>query len=216
MQGPSKGRRWIVGSSNHGCWLGSYEFEQRSIFEQYVGIGDVVFDVGAHVGFYTLVASVLVGSAGRVVAFEPLPGNLFYLREHLSMNHVSNVTVIDKAVTDHAGMVKFRSRESRAMGRIADDGDMSVAAVCLDDLIENSDLPPPTCIKVDVEGGEYRALIGAREFLSRAHPVIFLSTHGRDIHADCCQLLRQCKFDLISLDGKELEKSNSILAIDGT
>ena len=99
---------------------------------------------------------------------------------------------------------------------IADDGDISVAAVCLDDLIENSDLPPPTCIKVDVEGGEYRALIGAREFLSRAHPVIFLSTHGRDIHADCCQLLRQCKFDLISLDGKELEKSSSILAIDGT
>ena len=205
-----------MGSASHGCWLGSYEYEQRLIFERYVGAGDVVFDVGANVGFYTLVSSALVGSTGQVVAFEPLPRNLYFLRAHLSMNHIDNVTVIDKAVADQTGIVKFKRHESRSMGRISDEGDTSVGAVCLDELIQKSVLPSPCCIKMDVEGGEYRALTGIREFLSHSHPVIFLSTHGRGIHADCCRLLRQCKFDLIPLDGMEIGASSSILAVDGT
>lgn len=216
VQGPSKGNRWIVGSGNHGCWLGSYELEQRVAFERYVATGDVVFDVGAHVGFYTLVASALVGSSGHVVAFEPLPENLAFLREHISMNRIGNVTIIDKAVTDHSGIERFQRHKDRSMGGISDEGEMSVAAVCLDELIESSHLPPPSCIKMDVEGAEYRALRGTREYLSRAHPSIFLSTHGRDIHSDCCRLLQQCGFDLIPLDGEELRESSNILAIDGT
>lgn len=216
LRGPSRGRRWIVGSGNHGCWLGSYEYEQRSVFEKYVETGDVVFDVGAHVGFYTLVASAIVGSHGHVVAFEPLPRNLSYLSEHLAMNQIDNVTVIDKAVSDHMGFVRFRVHENRSMGRIADDGGMEVATVCLDEFIENSNLPPPSCIKMDVEGGEYRALLGTRAYLSQSRPVVFLSTHGSDIHSDCCRFLKQCKYDLISLDGKELGSGSSILAVDGT
>ncbi len=216
IRGPSRGRRWIVGSGNHGCWLGSYEHQQRSVFERYVGVGDVVFDVGAHVGFYTLVASALVGPHGQVVAFEPLPENLYFLREHLSINNIDNVTVIDKAVTDHTGFVRFRAHENRSMGGISDDGDMNVAVVCLDELIESSELPPPSCIKMDVEGEEYRALTGAKNYLSRSHPVIFLSTHGPNVHSDCCRLLKQFNYDLIPLDGKDIGSSSSILAIDGT
>ena len=112
--------------------------------------------------------------------------------------------------------MKFRVHENRSMGRIADDGGMRVATVCLDELMENSNMPPPSCIKMDVEGGEYRALNGTRDYLSHSHPVIFLSTHGPDIHSDCCRLLKKCKYDLIPLDGKKLESSSSVLAVDGT
>jgi len=216
VQGPSKGNRWIVGSGNHGCWLGSYELEQRMAFQHYVGAGDIVYDVGAHVGFYTLIASTLVGDTGRVVAFEPLPENLNFLREHLSINRIENVTVVDKAVTSHSGSEKFRRHQDRSMGSISNDGELSVSTVRLDDLIEGAHLPPPSVIKMDIEGGEYRALSGAREFLSRAHPTIILSTHGRDIHDDCCRLLRQLGFDLLSLDAGEIEESSNVLAIDGT
>ena len=66
LQGRLKGKKWIVGSSNHGCWLGSYEYEKRLVFEKTVTKGSIVFDIGAHVGFYTLLASVLVGPGGRV------------------------------------------------------------------------------------------------------------------------------------------------------
>jgi FkbM family methyltransferase len=216
IQGPSKGKKWIVGSSTHGCWLGSYENEQRSIFEKYVGSGDIVFDIGAHVGFFTLIASVLVGSSGKVVAFEPLPENLRYLHEHLSINHVDNVTVIEKAVSIHSGSVKFRKHANRAMGGISDDGELDVSAVSLDEMMEDTIVLPPSCIKMDVEGGEFLALRGGSYFLRRFHPIIFLSTHGPEIHKSCCRLLRQFGYDLISLDGREIEESTNILALDGT
>ncbi len=80
VQGPLRGKRWIAGSSNHGCWLGSYELaKQRKVIEL-VRPGMVCWDVGAHVGFYTLLFAELVGPLGRVFAFEPLPrkGGLAY------------------------------------------------------------------------------------------------------------------------------------------
>ncbi len=61
LQGPLRGKRWIAGSSNHGCWLGSYEAaKQRKIIE-FVRPGMVCWDVGANVGFYTLLFAELVG-----------------------------------------------------------------------------------------------------------------------------------------------------------
>jgi len=150
------------------------------------------------------------------VAFEPLPENLHYVREHLTMNQIDNVTIIGKAVADHTGFVNFRVHENRAMGAIAGDGGMRVATICLDEFIQNSNFSPPSCIKMDVEGGEYRALIGARNYLCDSHPVIFLSTHGPVVHSECCRFLKKCKYDLIPVDGRNLESSSSILAVDGT
>src|SRR5579862_7724955 len=76
LQGPLRGKKWVVGSGNHGCWLGSYEHDKQSLFQKTVRTGDIVYDVGANAGFYSLLASVLVGEKGQVYAFEPLPANL--------------------------------------------------------------------------------------------------------------------------------------------
>lgn len=54
LQGPLRGRRWIVGSGVHGYWLGSYELAKRRRFEQLVQPGQVVYDIGAQVGYYSL------------------------------------------------------------------------------------------------------------------------------------------------------------------
>ena len=86
MQGRLKGKKWIVGSSNHGCWLGSYEYRKRILFEKMVPYGSIVYDLGGHVGFYSLLASVLVGPTGHVFVFEPFPANLAYLRKHIEVN----------------------------------------------------------------------------------------------------------------------------------
>src|ERR1700748_2608728 len=59
LQGPLRGRGGIVGSATHGCWLGSYEFETQRAFGRLVNGGDVVYDLGANVGFYTLLAAQL-------------------------------------------------------------------------------------------------------------------------------------------------------------
>src|SRR4030095_2658449 len=75
LQGPLRGKKWIAGSSTHGCWVGSFEYEKQLAFRRAVSRGDVVYDLGAHVGFYTLLPSVLAGEAGHVYSFEPLAAN---------------------------------------------------------------------------------------------------------------------------------------------
>src|SRR5437764_415668 len=87
-----RGWRWIAGSSTNGCWLGTYERQVQQLFRERLHPGDTVFDIGANVGFFTLLASKLV-EGGHVYAFEPLPRNLYYLERHIRLNDVTNVSV---------------------------------------------------------------------------------------------------------------------------
>ncbi|HEX8830645.1 MAG TPA: FkbM family methyltransferase [Longimicrobium sp.] len=200
LQGPSRGLWWTVGSSNHGCWLGSYETRKRRAFEAHLAPGGVVYDVGANVGFYTLVAATKVGPGGRVVAFEPLPENLRYLRGHVRMNGLEQVTVFDAALTDVDGVVRFQPGESRAMGRIADEG-LPVRAMRLDGLVTSDTIPPPDVVKIDVEGAEAAVLRGAREVLSTHAPTVFLATHGNAVHGECVKILREHGYEVRPLAG---------------
>src|ERR1700744_2136549 len=100
LQGPLRGRRWIVGSATHGCWLGSYEFETQRAFAGLVRRGDVVYDLGANVGFYSLLGARLAGEEGAVYSFEPLERNLGYLRSHIALNRLKNCVVVETAIAD--------------------------------------------------------------------------------------------------------------------
>lgn len=212
LQGTLRGKWWIVGSGNHGYWLGSYELEKRRLFEKTIPRGSVVFDLGGNVGYYTLLASVLVGAQGRVYTIEPLPRNLRYLKEHLRRNHIHNVTVIEAAATDQGGTAWFHESQSTSKGHIDPLGTIPVRTVALDDLVGSGELPQPEFLKIDIEGGEFSALQGAKQTLLKTHPVIFLSTHGQDIHARCCQFLQTNGYSIRPTDGKPLERSRDILA----
>jgi hypothetical protein len=65
LQGMLRGSKWISNSSTNGCWLGSYEYTKQKIMARTIQPGKVVYDVGAHVGFYTLLTAKLVGKLGR-------------------------------------------------------------------------------------------------------------------------------------------------------
>ncbi len=129
LQGELRGSKWIAGSSNHGCWLGSYEYEKQRLISGMIAPGTTVFDLGAHVGFYTLLFSRLVGSGGKVVAFEPFPPNLRYLRRHLALNRITNVEVIEAAVSETMGTTSFQTGKTSSMGQIAETGEFSVELV---------------------------------------------------------------------------------------
>src|SRR5437868_6376075 len=83
LTGELRGSKWIAGAASHRCWIGTYEKEVQAVFTSKVRSGDVVYDLGANAGFYTLLASRLVGDDGHVYAFEPNPENLHYLNEHV-------------------------------------------------------------------------------------------------------------------------------------
>src|SRR5262249_52878254 len=122
LQGPLRGKKWIAGSSVHGCWLGSWEYSKQKIFAATVRPGSVVFDIGAHVGFYSLLSSVLVGPEGQVFSFEPVPENLVSLRRHLSLNGVQNCTVLPFAVSDSSGTAQFTLGDGSSQGGFAVSG----------------------------------------------------------------------------------------------
>ena len=212
LQGKLRGKKWIVGSSNHGCWLGSYEYEKRLLFEKTIIEGSIVFDIGAHVGFYTILASVLSGTCGRVFAFEPLPQNLLYLKKHLRLNHITNVSIIEAAVSDCNGVIFFKEGTSTSTGYISQQGQMKVKTVSLDSLISRGEIPVPSHIKIDVEGAEVLVLSGAKSILAKYNPIIFLATHGFDKRQQCRQLLNSLGYKLQAIGGKSAKQSNEIIA----
>lgn len=212
FQGRLQGKKWIVGSSNIECILGSYEYEKRILFEKLVPKSSIVYDIGAHVGFYALLASELVGEKGKVIAFEPLPRNLLYLKRHLVLNHCVNVVIIEAAVTDSSGVSSFSEGSTNSMGHLSKGGQITINTISIDEIVKREALPPPNCIKIDIEGTELLALKGAKQTLIDYCPKIFLATHSRKIHIDCCNFLSSLNYKLEPVVGDNLDNTKEILA----
>jgi len=162
----------------------SFEGDVANAMVRVLREGDVAVDVGANIGYLTVLASLLVGPTGRVVAFEPDPENLVRLRTNLALNDGSNVTVIQKAVTDRAGEVEFFINSDNSGGNalwdpaqfpgnvkcLATPRPLRVAGTTLDAEWEQLGLPAPRLIKIDTEGAEQRVLEGMRGLLGRQDP----------------------------------------------
>jgi FkbM family methyltransferase len=202
----ARGKRWIAGSGPHSCWLGFNEYQKRRRFSRVVQPGNVVWDVGANVGSWTILAAQLVGESGHVVAVEPLPDNLRFLREHIRINQLRNVHVLQNAVYDRCGTVHFAPAPDRLMGCVTNDGPLAVTALTLDCLLDQPATPAPHCIKIDIEGGEAAALAGGSRLLHECRPIIFLATHGDEVHAACVTLLNAAgyRIEQIGRDPAEL------------
>jgi FkbM family methyltransferase len=147
-----------------------------------------------------------------VFAFEPLPRNLEFLRRHLSLNRIDNATVIEAAVADRSGTVRFEEDASTSKGRIAAQGTLEVRSVALDELVARERMPRPDLLKIDIEGGEFLALQGARRILTESHPVIFLSTHSGKVHKECLAFLESLGYRIVPIDRRPLDRSRDVLA----
>jgi FkbM family methyltransferase len=189
LSGPLAGRRWVTGSAPHGCWLGTYERDLQQAMAATIRPGDVVYDIGATVGFFTLLAATLTGPRGCVVAIEPLPRNVELLERHLALNGIGHVRVVAAAVSNEPGTARFAQDESPSMGHLSPHGSRSVPLVTIDGLVAEG-RPAPHVIKMDIEGAEALALAGATQTLRVHRPVLFLSTHGFAAHEACCSALR--------------------------
>lgn len=194
--GPLKGA-WISIFSGMRFLRGDYDAEQVVQLLAELQPGDVFYDVGAHIGYYSLAVARRVGPQGRVYAFEPLPLNLKLLRGHVAANHADNVEVIAAGVAEAAGTARFDLGKGTGRGRLGEGGGLEVPLVGLDQLVAEGRIRPPAMIKMDVEGAELQALRGARELLVRHRPRIMLSVHSAQLKEDCGRLLRECGYQLI-------------------
>src|SRR3990172_5392705 len=202
LQGPLRGMKWIVGAQTHGMWLGSYEAKKQVVISKTLRLGQTFYDIGANVGFYTLLGGRCVGSSGRIVAVEPLPRNVQLLDRHLSINDISNVCVVVKAVSDFIGTARF-STEGHSTSKLSADGQTSVEVTTLDALVETMEYPPDI-MKVDIEGAEMKLLRGAKKVLEEFRPVIFLALHSKEIFDDLVETVPKLRYVIKELDGADV------------
>jgi FkbM family methyltransferase len=171
-------------------WLGTYELELQHAIEHFVKPGMTVFDVGANIGYISLLFSKAVGSDGRVFSVEALPANINRLQANVALNpFAANVTVVHTAIVDATKTVTFLVHDSTSMGKVAGSAgrsgekytdEITVDGASLDDLVYKRDLPAPDVIKMDIEGGEVLAMQGMKRLLQEKHPLMMVELHGHE------------------------------------
>ncbi len=187
--GGLKGARMLLDlQSEKDYWLGTYELDLQYALKQFVKNGMVVFDVGANIGYVSILISRLVGKEGKVYSFEALPANLDRFRHNLELNDFSScVKVIPAAVVEADREVRFFIGPSTGMGKA--DGSAGrddfqyrdtilVPGLKLDDFVFRDGNRLPELIKMDIEGGEVLALPGMRRVLHEGRPILLMELHG--------------------------------------
>jgi FkbM family methyltransferase len=212
LAGPLRGQWWNPASGGKVARVlaGTYEREQTRCFEERLQPGWTLFDVGAHVGYYTLLGAALVGRAGRVISFEPNARNNRFLRRHVAMNGLQQVSIEGAAVSDRAGVARFEAGSGSGTGHLAEHGGTEVPTVRLDDYCREFDLQPQA-VKIDVEGAELKVLRGAESLLVTHHPLLFLSTHGRGVHDQCVAWLSGRGYDVRPITGASVHDATELI-----
>jgi FkbM family methyltransferase len=165
-------RDWAVAPTM--LFAHSWEPAETAIFKEHIKEGMVVIDAGAYIGYYTVLASSLVGEKGRVYSFEPSPENAGVLNKNVGMNNCRNVYIVQKAVSDKVGSVTFYPNPCNASGSTmfenysthnAKDPSVTVGTVTLDGIVGNCKVD---FIKMDIEGGETKALRGMTNIIKNS------------------------------------------------
>lgn len=138
--------------------------------------GDVLYDVGAHVGCVTMSAAARVGPAGRVFAFEPQPDLARTLAVSARLNRHENVVVVPVMLGDHAGDAHLAVPDDSLLASRIPRGRRFTSIPrelwTVDDVVAAGGLPPPDVVKLDAEGAELEILRGATGTLRRVQPAV--------------------------------------------
>jgi FkbM family methyltransferase len=187
--------------------FGNLESAVQEAMVRHLGRGGVFYDVGANLGFFSMLAAHLVGlDVGHVYAFEAAPDNARAIRANAALNNIPNVTVIDKAVSARAGTGRLQIVDDQSWSKLEEYGQhpytervIEIELVAVDDLLRAGTLAPPTVVKIDVEGAEIAVLDGMRETLERHRPAVICELHGT--HREFIAAMSDQGYRLINLEG---------------
>ena len=194
--------------SGHEIVLGRLETSVQDALRRHVGKGAVVYDVGANVGFFSLLAARLAGPGGRVYAFEPLPSNASSVRSHAALNGFDTIEVLELALSDTAGEERLSVPEDASWSycehrdpgrRVA--RKVTVRKDTVDRLLGSGRLPPPDVVKVDVEGAEVEVVAGMERMLRQHRVALICELHGTN--AAFVERMEALDYRVVNLDGPE-------------
>jgi FkbM family methyltransferase len=193
LSGSGRGLRVRFGESTLIRVLKTVEGRVEKAILGELGEGQVFYDIGANIGWYSLLAARVVGPAGRVVAFEPSLSNASLAQHNAAVNRFGNVTVVCAGLTDEDGWVTFLDK-GNLQGRLDKDdfdaqaewrakrdqrvhGRSPVPVARLDSWLEQTGEPAPDVVKIDVEGAELGVLRGMSETIRRGGPTLVIELH---------------------------------------
>lgn len=220
--GPLAGDRLLLDLKvDKDLWLGTYESQLERAIHREIRPGMTAYDLGANVGYITMLLAHAVGERGKVVAIEALPENVSRLQEAVRLNGVAGrVTVVPKAVGSRKGRQPFLVHTSPGMGRLGESrpeepespSSLDVEVVTIDALVRDEGFPTPHLVKIDLEGGEIAALEGMRQVLLQATPVLLIETHSREAGESVGADLTAAGYALFDLDhgGRRIEVPGGI------
>ncbi len=158
--------------------------------------GTVFYDVGGHIGVFSLIAARNLGAHGSVFVFEPDPSNVRRIKEHAFRNQLDSIRIIPKAVCSTVGRLRFQRASSQSsMNRgalveaasAAEEFTIEVESITLDAIAREHALP--SLIKIDVEGSEAAVLRGSEEIFRSAKPLLVCEIHHEQASSDVTRWL---------------------------
>ena len=199
-------------------WYGYYEKELSDLLKKSVKPGDVFLDLGANIGYFSLLVASNSPSA-KVISFEPVAGLFQNMNDNISLNNIKNISTINVAVgeineekelfvsaPDNLGMSSFHQPENFS-GKTE-----RVRVVTIDDWFETSGLPGIDIIKLDIEGSELAALKGMKEVLQEQKPFLIVEINPGTLSmfnlrpSDIYDHLKQLHFEgFLILENTKLE-----------
>lgn len=171
-------------------FTGGFETVEVEFMRQSLKPGNIFFDVGANGGIFTIIAAKKVGSNGHVYAFEPGQRELELLKHNIAINNLTNVTVIETAITNKKGVTKFAISRDGAMNSLAQtdhpkqqiESWQTVEITTLDNVLEELNISKVDFLKIDVEGAEGLVIEGAKKLLfSENSPTILFEASDLNV-----------------------------------
>lgn len=164
-----------------------FEFEERKALKYLIKPGMIVLDIGANIGFYSIIFAKLVGNSGKVFSFEPYPFIADYLYDNIELNNFTNIFVFKKAISDRNGLADFYifpsgqdvynslGAKTRIVENIYATKQIKVETITIDKFCEVNNLKKIDFIKIDVEGNEEKVLLGAQNILKANKNIIVMA-----------------------------------------
>ena len=209
--GPAKGL-WLQLNPRTGSLFiaGGGEPAVQAAIKEHLRPGMVFYDIGANIGFFSLLAARLVGPQGRVIAFEADPGNAVRLREHIVRNDLPWITAEQRAVWSETTTVSFAridpsTSPDRGLGHVtpaSSSGTIQVDAISLDDFTRIA--PAPDFLKCDVEGAEVEVFRGAQRLLAEKRPGILCEVHSEANRRILLEEFARHRYSSTDLDGNHV------------
>jgi FkbM family methyltransferase len=197
--GPGKGLRFDGGHATAGFVSGEYEYPVQEAIASLLREGDVLYDIGANFGFFSVLSSRIVGPEGVVYAFEPVPANASTVERNARLNRLGNIEVLRVAVSHHTGkselyLAHYAGGAALISAGVPPDlaGTIVVDTSSIDDLVELRRIRPPNVVKIDVEGAEKEVLQGMLRVLKECGPKIILEVDDA-VEARCVGKLESCR-----------------------